>query len=61
MASIASITSCRLGYFDDTRFFRVLNGFMAQFGVQRRPERERRVGAAALEDDPVKQTNKRGR
>ena len=50
----------RLGYFDDVRFFRVLKGFMAQFGVHGDP----RVNAAwegmTLQDDPVKQSNKRG-
>ena len=50
----------RLGYYDDTRFFRVLTGFMAQFGVSGNP----RVNAAweplNLEDDPVKQSNTRG-
>ena len=50
----------QLGYFDDTRFFRVLKGFMAQFGVHGDP----RVNAAweglTLQDDPVKHTNKRG-
>lgn len=50
----------QLGYFDDTRFFRVLSGFMAQFGLHGDP----RVNAAweplTIEDDPVKQTNRRG-
>jgi peptidyl-prolyl cis-trans isomerase A (cyclophilin A) len=50
----------RLGYFDDVRFFRVLPGFMAQFGISGDP----RVNAAweplALEDDPVKQSNRQG-
>ena len=50
----------RLGYFDDVRFFRVLPGFMAQFGISGDP----RVNAAweplTFEDDAVKQTNKRG-
>lgn len=48
------------GFFDDTRFFRVLSGFMAQFGINGDP----RVSAAweplTIADDPVKQTNKRG-
>jgi peptidyl-prolyl cis-trans isomerase A (cyclophilin A) len=50
----------RLGFYDETRFFRVLSGFMAQFGVNGDP----RVNAAweplRLEDDPVKQKNLRG-
>lgn len=50
----------RLGYFDDVRFFRVLHGFMAQFGISGIP----RVNAAwepmTIQDDSVRQTNKRG-
>lgn len=50
----------QLGYFDDVRFFRVLRGFMAQFGLHGDP----RVNAAwdplSIEDDPVKQTNRPG-
>jgi len=50
----------QLGYFDETRFFRVISGFMAQFGLHGTP----RVNAAweplRIADDPVKQTNRRG-
>ena len=50
----------QLGFFNDARFFRVLSGFMAQFGMNGDP----RVTAAweplQLEDDPVKQKNTRG-
>lgn len=50
----------QLGFFNDARFFRVLIGFMAQFGMNGDP----RVTAAweqlQLEDDPVKQKNTRG-
>jgi len=50
----------QLGFFDEARFFRVLSGFMAQFGMNGNP----RVNAAweplQLEDDPVKQKNTRG-
>ncbi len=48
------------GFFDDVRFFRVLEGFMAQFGIHGDPKvsavwRERKIA-----DDPVKSSNKRG-
>lgn len=48
------------GYYDGQRFFRVLSGFMAQFGIHGDPKvsaswRERRIL-----DDPVKGSNTRG-
>jgi len=50
----------QLGYFDDARFFRVLSGFMAQWGMNGNP----RVTAAweplTIADDSVKQSNVRG-
>jgi cyclophilin family peptidyl-prolyl cis-trans isomerase len=50
----------RAGFYDDSRFYRVTARF-AQFGIAGRPEiagawRERRIA-----DDPVTQTNTRGR
>jgi peptidyl-prolyl cis-trans isomerase A (cyclophilin A) len=50
----------RSGYYDGVRFFRVLPGFMAQFGIHGDTAvtsawRERRI-----QDDPVRRTNLRG-
>ena len=52
----------RAGYFTNVRFFRVLAGFMAQFGMNGTPAVQKAWGgsAANLKDDPVKQSNKRG-
>jgi peptidyl-prolyl cis-trans isomerase A (cyclophilin A) len=50
----------RLGYYDDTRFFRVLSGFMAQFGVNGDPRVNAAWESLTLPPDPVKQSNKRG-
>ena len=48
------------GFYDDVRFFRVLRGFMAQFGVHGNPRVNDAWEPLRLEDDPVKQTNRRG-
>jgi len=50
-------------YFDGAAFFRVIHGFMAQFGLSAHPEVNKAFDApgANLRDDPVKQSNTRGR
>jgi peptidyl-prolyl cis-trans isomerase A (cyclophilin A) len=48
------------GFYDDVRFFRVLDGFMAQFGMNGDPKVQALWGRNDIKDDPVKQKNKRG-
>ena len=48
------------GFYDDCRFFRVLDGFMAQVGMNGDPAVQRVWMNANFKDDPVKQSNKRG-
>lgn len=47
-------------FFDDCRFFRVLQGFVAQFGINGDPQVQAQYRTKVLKDDPVKQSNKRG-
>jgi peptidyl-prolyl cis-trans isomerase A (cyclophilin A) len=48
------------GFYDGNRFFRVLDGFMAQFGLNGDPEIQSAWRAANLLDEPVTQSNVRG-
>ena len=48
------------GYFEDCRFFRVLDDFMAQIGINGDPAVASAWRDAKIADDPVKQSNKRG-
>ena len=50
----------RKKFFDDSRFFRVLRGFVVQFGLNGDPDVNRRWTNLYLVDDPVKQSNRRG-
>jgi len=48
------------GFFNDTRFFRVISGFMVQFGIHGDPTVSGAWRMARIPDDPVKESNKRG-
>jgi peptidyl-prolyl cis-trans isomerase A (cyclophilin A) len=48
------------GFYDGARFFRVLSGFMAQVGMSGEPSVQKVWSRANFNDDPVKQSNKRG-
>ena len=50
----------RSGYYDGAKFFRVLPGFMAQFGIHGDPAVSRAWYSQQIPDDPVLRTNIRG-
>ncbi len=49
-----------IGYFTDVRFFRVVDNFMAQFGISGYPEVNAVWRDANIDDDPVTQSNTKG-
>lgn len=48
------------GYFKDIAFFRVISGFMAQFGIHGDPNVSVKWRTNSIKDDQVKASNKRG-
>jgi peptidyl-prolyl cis-trans isomerase A (cyclophilin A) len=50
----------KIGYFSDVAFFRMVPGFVAQFGIAPDPAVSAAWQNAKVKDDPVHETNKRG-
>jgi peptidyl-prolyl cis-trans isomerase A (cyclophilin A) len=48
------------GFYDNTRFFRAISGFMVQFGINGDPKVSAAWHDADIADDPVKASNQRG-
>src|SRR2546430_9757210 len=53
-------TLVKSGYYDGVRFFRVISGFMAQFGIHGDPKVSAVWHERTIPDDPVRQSNARG-
>src|SRR5450759_1989163 len=50
----------KAGYFNETRFFRVVSGFMDQIGIHGKPELNTIWREQQIPDDPVVKSNLRG-
>lgn len=50
----------KIGYFDDVAFFRNIESFMVQFGINGDPAINEKWNQSNIKDDPVKQSNTRG-
>jgi peptidyl-prolyl cis-trans isomerase A (cyclophilin A) len=50
----------KIGYFDDAAFFRNIEGFMVQFGINGDPAVNDKWHRSNIKDDAVKESNKRG-
>lgn len=48
------------GFYDGARFFRVVRGFVVQFGINGEPQTNALWASGMLPDDPVKQHNVKG-
>ncbi len=51
----------KIGFYDKAHFFRTIDGFMTQFGISGYPDVASAWKSARLPDDPVKESNTRGR
>ncbi len=51
----------KIGYFDGIAFFRVIDNFMAQFGIHAHPEVNKAWEEAAIDADTLEKSNTRGR
>jgi peptidyl-prolyl cis-trans isomerase A (cyclophilin A) len=50
----------RNGFYDDCKFFRVVPGFVVQWGINGDPEVQAKWRDATIQDEPVVQSNTRG-
>lgn len=48
------------GFYDNCKFFRTIEGFMVQFGINGNPKISAVLRNARIKDDPVKKSNLRG-
>lgn len=52
---------CKSGFFDNSGFYRVIHGFMVQFGLAADPKMTAQFKEKTLKDEPVRKSNQRGK
>ena len=52
---------CKIGFFNDSGFFRVVPGFVVQFGLAADPKLTAQYKNKRLRDEPVRKSNQRGK
>lgn len=52
---------CKMGFFDNSGFFRVIHGFMVQFGLAADPKMTAQFANKNLRDEPVRKSNQKGK
>ena len=50
----------KMGFYNDVAFFRVVDGFVAQFGIHGDPKVNEKWESASFNDDPTRESNVRG-
>ncbi len=51
----------KMGYYDDSRFFRVVKNFVVQFGLSKDPKVSQMIAQSPIADDPAMKSNMKGR
>jgi len=51
----------KMGFYDDSRFFRVVKDFVVQFGLAKDPKLSQMMAQSTIPDDPALKSNMKGR
>ncbi|MEO8660603.1 MAG: peptidylprolyl isomerase [Bryobacteraceae bacterium] len=51
----------KMGFYDDSRFFRVVKDFIVQFGLAKDPKMSQMMAQSSIQDDPAMKSNMKGR